>query len=321
MRCLFVFSIFILSFFVYPVSAGANIKYYGYDWLDYYESANPSFSATDAYNSIYDAGYSTTNLNVVHSIKSLGLPICADGKCALNIQAGSGSTTGSPLVDICPGATSNNACQAAGSWLNIWKIIQDVANAPNKPSAIYFIDEPFDVPAMQTNSSYDAYQYASYVCTVRQAMKNYGVSIPIYTILSYRHSQIPSYLNEIQNGAPTTACPAADKSTPDWVGVDNYNWSVSDMWETYNRVAPQNNVDSPKWVLVPPSTASLGLNDEKLSAQIKLYRNFINQYPNAPVIYIMNWRFDKGVTEKRSVYTKSTALLSCMANSIVLKLN
>ena len=81
------------------------------------------------------------------------------------------------------------------------------------------------------------------------------------------------------------------------------------------------NKEGPKWVLVPPSTASLGLNDEKLSAQIKLYRNFIRQYPNAPVIYIMNWRFDRAVTEKRKVYLKSTALLSSMANSTTLDLD
>lgn len=319
------YMVFVLTLFIsclmHSTMANAKIKYYGYDWLDYYQYSNPAFSATDALNAIYDAGFSTTNLNVVHSIKNLNLPVCADGKCALNIQAGSGSSDGSPLIDICPGAETNSACQAVGSWKNIWKISQDIANATNRPSAIYFIDEPFDVPALQTNKVYDAYQYASYVCTLRQAMKNYGISIPIYTVLSYRHSQTQAYLNEIQNGAPTTACPAVDKSTPDWVGVDNYNWSVSDIWETYNRVAPLTNKESPKWVLVPPSTASLGLNDEKLSAQIKLYRNFIRQYPNTPVIYIMNWRFDRAVTEKRKVYLKSTALLSSMANSTTLDLD
>ncbi|MFZ1873569.1 MAG: hypothetical protein WAU54_12485, partial [Chania sp.] len=62
---------------------------------------------------------------------------------------------------------------------------------------------------------------------------------------------------------------------------------------------------------------SLGLNDEKLYTQISLYWDFINQYPNAPIIYIMNWRFDRDVTEKRDIYTKSTALLSFMANTLV----
>jgi hypothetical protein len=317
MKYLSIALIWLVSSFAYSSVINSNIKYYGYDWLDFYENTTPAFSATNAFNAISGVGFSTTNLNVVHSIKNLSLPNCAGGKCVLNIQAGSGSTTFTPYVDICPGAASNSSCQAAGSWKNIWKIIQDVSNAPNKPAALYFIDEPFDVPALQTNQVYDAYQYASYICTVRQAMKNYGLSIPIYTILSYRHTQTPSYLNEIKMGAPATACPAIDKSTPDWIGVDNYNWSVADMWETYNRVAPQSNKESPKWVLVPPSTASLGLNDEKLYTQISLYWNFINQYPNAPIIYIMNWRFDRDVTERRDIYTKSTALLSFMANTLV----
>ncbi len=30
----------------------ANIKYYGYDWLDFYETATPSFSATEALKAI-----------------------------------------------------------------------------------------------------------------------------------------------------------------------------------------------------------------------------------------------------------------------------
>lgn len=81
----------------------ANIKYYGYDWLDFYETATPSFSATEALKAITDTGFSMTNLNVVHTMASLNLPVCAGGTCAVNIQAGSGAVSGSPFIDICPG--------------------------------------------------------------------------------------------------------------------------------------------------------------------------------------------------------------------------
>ena len=132
-------------------------------------------------------------------------------------------------------------------------------------------------------------------------MQQYGVAIPVYTILSYRHANNAEWIREIQQGAPATACPANVKSTPDWVGVDNYNWSVADMWSTYNRLAPISAAGQ-KWVLVPPSTASLGMNDQQLHAQIQLYWDFINRYPTAPVVYIMNWRFDRAVTENRAAF-------------------
>ncbi|MGN7971956.1 hypothetical protein [Serratia sp. 22264] len=315
MRILFILCLGLATGSASAAGPNVNIKYYGYDWLDFYENASPSYNATAALNAISDVGFSTTNLNVVHSIKSLSLPICAQGQCVLNVQAGSGSVAGSPFVDICPGATNDSSCQAVGSWANIWRIVQEISKATYRPGAIYFIDEPFDVPALQTGDKYVPYQYSSYLCTLRQAMKNYGLAVPVYTVLSYRHTHIPEYVNEIQKGAPTTACPGDVNSKPDWIGVDNYNWSVSDMWETYNRLAPTNN--SQKWVLVPPSSASLGLNDEQLHTQIQLYWDFINQYPKAPVVYIMNWRFDRSVTENRDVYKTSTALLSFMANTIL----
>ncbi|EPK4542161.1 hypothetical protein M1I87_002333, partial [Serratia marcescens] len=296
----------------------ANIKYYGYDWLDFYETATPSFSATEALKAITDTGFSMTNLNVVHTMASLNLPVCAGGTCAVNIQAGSGAVSGSPFIDICPGAVSNSSCRAAGSWNAIWTVVKKIAEAKYKPGAIYFIDEPFDVPALQTAGKYDAYQYSSYVCTLRQAMQQYGVAIPVYTILSYRHANDAEWIREIQQGAPATACPANVKSTPDWVGVDNYNWSVADMWSTYNRLAPISAAGQ-KWVLVPPSTASLGMNDQQLHAQIQLYWDFINRYPTAPVVYIMNWRFDRAVTENRAAFPESTALLSFMANTLLTK--
>lgn len=78
----------LMSCLMHSTIANAKIKYYGYDWLDYYQYSNPAFNAADALNAINNSGFSETNLNVVHSIKSLSLPVCNDGKCALNIQAG-----------------------------------------------------------------------------------------------------------------------------------------------------------------------------------------------------------------------------------------
>lgn len=142
-------------FGAHALAAGpnANIKHYGYDWLDFYETATPSFSATEALKAITGTGFSMTNLNVVHTLESLNLPVCAGGTCAVNIQAGSGAVSGSPFIDICPGAVSNSSCQAAGSWNAIWTVVKKIAGAKYKPGAIYFIDEPFDVPALQTGEN------------------------------------------------------------------------------------------------------------------------------------------------------------------------
>lgn len=97
-------------------------------------------------------------------------------------------------------------------------MVKKIAEAKYKPGAIYFIDEPFDVPALQTAGKYDAYQYSSYVCTLRQAMQQYGVAIPVYTILSYRHANNAEWIREIQQGAPATACPANVKARPIGLG-------------------------------------------------------------------------------------------------------
>ncbi|MFZ4878696.1 hypothetical protein ACL9RI_26725 [Janthinobacterium sp. Mn2066] len=293
----------------------SNIKYYGYDWLDFYQGGNPPYSATDALNIISGTGFSTTNLNVVHTIENLNSSACIGNKCAISINAGSGSPGGSPILDICPGAVNNTQCQSMGSWSNIWRIAFNIGTSSNIPSAIYFIDEPFGNPALQSNQTYVQYQYASYVCTLRQAMKAYGLNMPIYTVLSYGQSKDVNNVKEVQNGAPISACPTTDKSSPDWIGIDNYNWSVADMWISYNRVAPANNPNSQKWVLVPPSTP-IGMTDQQLHDQIQLYWDFINNYKNSPVIYVMNWRFDTAVTLNRNNYPKSSALLSFMANTI-----
>lgn len=259
----------------------ANIKYYGYDWLDY--NKNSTANVGDALSAISEV--SKTNLNVVHTQDNLNSPACALGKCAVSVSAGYG--IGSNAFDICPGATGNAECQAGitytcpgatsnaecqtgSSWKNIWKIASVIGKSQNRPSAIYFIDEPFNNPALQSNKQYVQYQYASYLCTLRQAMKANGMDIPVYTVLSYASSKDQSMIDEIKNGAPASACPIAEKSTPDWVGVDKYdNWNIADILDTYTRVAP-----NAKWVLVPPSTKFVDqcrvLDDEMMHTEIQL---------------------------------------------------
>lgn len=175
-----------------------NIKYYGYDWLDFYENASPSYNATAALNAISDVGFSTTNLNVVHSIKSLSLPICAQRAMCAECTSWIRLRCRFAVRGHLSRATNDSSCQAVGSWANIWRIVQEISKATYRPCAIYFIDEPFDVPALQTGDKYVPYQYSSYLCTLRQAMKNYGLAVPVYTVLSYRHTHIPEYVNEIQ---------------------------------------------------------------------------------------------------------------------------
>ena len=161
-------------------------------------------SAPQKLKAITDTGFSMTNLNVVHTMASLNLPVCAGGTCAVNIQAGSGRYRDRRLSISALGGLEQ---QLPGRrFLNaIWTVVKKIAEAKYKPGAIYFIDEPFDVPALQTAGKYDAYQYSSYVCTLRQAMQQYGVAIPVYTILSYRHANNAEWIREIQQGAPATA--------------------------------------------------------------------------------------------------------------------
>lgn len=320
-------SIFIalLSFSQFSFAGGPNpnIKYYGYDWLDRQFGDNP-VSNLDA---ISTTGFSNTNLNVVRTIDNLNSSACAANNCAIGISAGQ-----QHWLDICPGATSDEECQKARSWNKIWDIVVEISNASNKPVAIYFIDEPFNAqalshPVSETVFKYVDYRYSSYLCTLRQAMSAYGMNIPVFTILS--HLDITNNEKnrlEIQNGAPSSACTTGDKSTPDWVGIDKYDWNTSNMWDTYNLVAPSTNPNSARWVLVPPATKTIIpetdkmpatiYSDDQLHAQIQLYWDFINQHPTAPVIYIMNWRFDPNVTVDRSAYPKSSALLSFMGNTI-----
>lgn len=314
------------------VSAGspnANIKYYGYAWLDYYQPQRPSYSAIEALNAISTTGFSTTNLNVVHSVDNLKSEACGYGKCAIGISAG--FDVGGDWLDICPGAETDEDCKEGESWKKIWDIVASIKTSSNLPSAVYFLDEPFTTKALTSRAgSYVKYQYASYVCTLRQAMNYHGLNAPIYTVLTRSIENVTpnqdDLVREIQNGVPEPGCPADIKSSPDWIGIDHYdNWSVPAMWAAYNRVAPSSNPNSPRWVLVPPASKqakddpfAVDKDDQAMHDQIQLYWDFINQYPNAPVVYVMNFRFDVDVILDRTTtgYPKSVALLSFMANSI-----
>ncbi|WP_205300821.1 hypothetical protein [Oleiagrimonas citrea] len=293
-----------------------KIKFYGYDWLDYYQFTQPAMNPSSAKNAIYTTGFSKTNLNVVHRTETLDDSACASGTCALGINAGSGTTSGSLWTDICPGAINDQQCTSLGSWQNIWNIVATIKQATYKPSAIYFIDEPFDNKALQENGNYVSYRYPSYICTLREAMQHYGLNIPVFTVLSYNQAHTAKYVGEIQNQMPSTGCPTTYNSRPDWIGIDNYHWSDSDMWSTYTYVAPPSNPSSQKWVMVPPSTASLGMTDQQLHDQIQIYWDFIWNHQSAPIIAIMNWHFDRNVTLDPNTYPKTTALLSYMANEI-----
>ena len=309
-KCLFFAAVAFVSTDLFALTRSTPIRYYGYDWLD---SELAGRDPNAALNAISIDGFSRTNLNVVHTIKSLNSEACAQGRCALGVQAGS---SGDVWLDICPGTSSNADCQASGSWSRIWSIVQQISTAINKPSAIYFIDEPFDNHALADNGVYVRYQYSSYVCTLREALHHYGFDVPIYTVLSYNQARTASYVSEIQNQMPSSGCPSGVRSNPDWIGVDNYNWSGTDMWRTYSSLAPQINPSSPKWILVPPATSELKLGDQQLHDQIQLYWDFLFQYPSAPVVMIMNWRFDPAVLKADGAYPKSRALLSYMANTI-----
>lgn len=327
---------------VFAGGPNSNIKYYGYDWLD----GDQNYTAVDALSAISSkgAGFSRTNLNVVHNIANLNSSVCSLNSCVVSITAGDGHCSASnddPVacqstatygnwLDICPGALTDSQCRERGSWGRIWNIAFSLASAKNRPLAIYFIDEPFDKYALRRDGKYgpyEPYQYASYLCTLRQAMKAYGLNVPVYTVLSQLQAETQAFVSEIQLGAPITGCPAADKSTPDWIGIDNYNSDPEKMWRTYEKVAPSTNPNSPKWVLVPPATKKwidqgkedFSIHtDDQIHAQIQSHWDFLNQHPTAPVIYIMNWRFDPDVTLNRATYPfpKANALLSFMGNTI-----
>ncbi|MCX4028855.1 hypothetical protein H0A36_06025 [Endozoicomonas sp. SM1973] len=295
-----------------------NIQYYGYDWLD-------SDNVEQNYASITATGANNTNLNIVHSISSLNSTACLNDQCAVNISAGEENYHG--RLDICFSARNNRECQSKNSWKNIWHIVEDIKSATNRPKAIYFLDEPSADPALQDNGVYVKWQYASYVCTLRQALSAYELSdIPIFTILIYRKT-VPAVINEIRHQMAQPSCIGV-KSTPDWVGIDNYYWRYDSsrddsttIHETYRRYFSDNS--SLKWVIVPPSTQEPSLNppvinDQDLHDRIQVYWNYLNNYPQDPIIAIMNFRFDKNILDPSTIdnFPKSRAILKFMGNML-----
>ena len=248
-------------------------KYYGYDWIDPYPT-----TATVAYSNIKDH----TNLNVVHTIAALNSSACNNGGCVLGISAGQSDV----YVDICPNKTTDETCSAVG-YGNIWNIISSVKAATNKPTAIYFIDEPFYEAALKSNNVYVTYRYSSYICTLNDAMSAYSLKIPIFTILAENQYRNPDYRSEINNGIPVTGCPATIKSTVDWIGIDNYTWTnKQQVIDAYNLLDPTKKF---KWVMVPASSYDVANN----AYMIGFYKEAAEIANN--FVYIMNFKYDNRV--------------------------
>ncbi|WP_155420300.1 hypothetical protein [Burkholderia cepacia] len=294
----------------------AGVQYYGYDWLDGINGTSVETALNDI-TTMPNTGTSgsRTNMNVVHTIDSLNSAACTNKRCAVGVSAGSNAV----WLDICPDRTSNSDCTGANSWSNIWNIVNRIAHAANAPAAIYFIDEPFNNSALQSNGQYVAWQYPSYVCTLRQAMAANNLNVPVYTILTTSSAANPADINEIRTQMPVTGCATPTSSRLDWVGIDNYTWTSSDqIYNAYNNVAPATDPQSPKWIIVPPTSLTVlpsPPTDAAIKNHIQPYWDVLFAYPNAPIIGVMNFRFDPEVIAT-SKYPATAALLSFMGNSL-----
>lgn len=258
--------------FIVASSVKADLpKYYGYDWIDPWPN-----DVMVAYNSIKDH----TNLNVVHSITSLNSSACSNNNCVLSISAGQSSV----YTDICPDTSTDATCSSV-AYVNIWNIISSVKKATNKPSAIYFIDEPFFEAALKDqNNVYVPYRYSSYVCTMNDAMTAYNIKLPIFTILSDNQYKTQAYKEELTNGMPATGCPTTVKSTLDWIGIDNYTWTTSQqIISAYSSFDP---VGKWKWVMVVPSSYDVA-TEAQIAAFYKEAAEINNNF-----VYVMNFKYD-----------------------------
>lgn len=266
-------SLFALSVLSCPAYSSGLIRV-GFDWFD--AGGVPAF--TDMTN-VY--GY--TSMNVVHTLAALNSPACANYSCAIGVSAGSNEA----YLNICPGAASDTECMNMNSYQNIWSLVNDLKNANNQPSAIYFIDEPFDNQALGNGGAYTNYRYPSYVCTLHDAMDAYGVSYPVFTILSYRQAtQVPQFINEIRNGLPPQSTCGSGVSKLDWVGIDNYSWTESsDIVNTYRGLLASTGI---RWVVVPPAFEGLinpSPSDSTWSSIIASYQDAADQGDTAAIMY------------------------------------
>lgn len=253
-------------------------KYFGYDWIDPYPT-----NAVTNYTNVKDY----TNLNVVHSFTALDSAACNSGKCVLNISAGQSDV----YVDICPNKTSDVEC-VKSSYQNIWGIVSKVKSSVNKPTAIYLIDEPFYEPALKNNGVYEPFRFPSYVCTINEALSAYNLNIPVFTILADNQYKDVTFRNEIVNGIPTTGCSVGIKSTVDWIGIDNYNWTTKQqLLDAYNVLDPTKKF---KWVAVPASTYDVSTS----SRMINFYKELAEVDNN--FTYIMNFRYDSRIVNSGS---------------------
>lgn len=314
-----------------------NLKYFGYDWVD--SGTDTADSSLAAINS---TGPASTNLNVVHTLSELNSAACQNKKCALNFSAGYYQE-----FDICPNSSSYEQCVSPSKnpWAKIWELSNKIYLSNSKPAAIYFIDEPSIHPAFRNSSGgYVPWSYASFLCTLRDAMSAKGLEIPIYTILAMgelpANPDDPNYITkELRQQMPTNGCSSGRRSMPDWIGIDNYTWrheagvqnDSSVIHALYDKYFP-NDLVKPKWVLVPPSHTVLyspPITDQQFHDRIQVYWDLLSSYPTAPIVAIMAFRFDKDImtvppgvdpnnqSDPRNKYWRSRSLLKYIGNVAV----
>jgi hypothetical protein len=303
------------------IAHASTIQYYGYDFIDYPANVSGYF---DAQQGFADAAGPTT-MNIVGSPASLNYGACAKGACALYMTAGApiGQTnsSGFPIDDVCPGSVTWADCSGVAN-ANIARYVESIAStcsfAGVCPGAIYFIDEPTFLWALQTSDRvYVPGAYAGLLDALHRQLSLHNLSLPVFTVIGRSQVQDAAFVQELQS--------------LDWIGIDDYVWSIDndsqqaatnndpsvadvvDMLNTYNRVAPSG---SPKWLLVPPSTPTVIPGtpaDCQLDAHIRVYAEFLADYPSAPVVAVMNFRLDPTVTA--AAYPASHADLVAMAEN------
>lgn len=297
------------------VAAGpGDVRYFGFDWMDAYDGVSVLTKKSNINNT------TRTNMNVVYTLAGLNSSACNNRTCAAGFTIGDNEYYD---INICPGAMNHDECIQQNSYGKIWQLVGQIKAAQNEPAAIYFIDEPYLARALKTPptngiQSYVAWQYPSYVCTLREAMAAHGVNWPVYSIMHYGTIGNQVATNELNNQMPLNGCKNGQKSTLDWVGIDRYTWtSAADVYNAYNSLIPANNAKGIKWVMVPPasSLAVTPFTDAVLSTRIQPYWDILYAYPQAPVIAYHVFKYEAGVLVT-SNFPASKALLSFMGNTL-----